>query len=113
MAGWWAQVQLSARVTGPGLLGQPSRVDAQVHGADPAADIRVELLYRHADSPESEPLRTVRLEEQEPDGEARTFAAEFLPELSGRLVYGVRVVPESELLHHAADAGFLTWAKAD
>lgn len=113
VAGWWAQVKLSARVTGPGLLGQPSRVDAQVHGADPAADIRVELLYRHADGPESEPLRTVRLEEQEPDGEARTFAAEFLPELSGRLVYGVRVVPESDLLHHAADAGFLTWAKAD
>lgn len=112
-ADWWPGVSIEASLQGEGRLDRELSVTARVLGAPAAAELRLELLYRHADAVGEGGFRAVPLSEEAGSAEERTFSARFLPELSGSLVYGVRVQPVSALAPSSADAGFVTWARPD
>ncbi|MEM6430313.1 MAG: alpha-glucan family phosphorylase [Deinococcota bacterium] len=74
-------------------------------------EIRVELVYsREGDELESN-LRTVPLAKVETrvDG-SNLYRAQFAPEFTGRLIYGVRVYPVHDALPSPFDAHSIRWA---
>ncbi len=116
----WGQVVL--RVEGPreGALavGQPITVTALVAlGVLTPDDVRVELVAARDEDGAPKDARIVRMELLERAGKGERgegtilrYQAQLAPDVSGSLVYGVRVVPYHSGLAHAYDLGLARWA---
>jgi len=110
----WSEVFFSAQPADGGIrrIGETIELDAVLNPRSLAdIDLRVEVVY----SPEDEALRhdlhVVPMEEVEryDDGGIR-YRARFVPEISGRLAYGVRAYPLHEHLANPFDAHAIRWA---
>ena len=119
VAARWEHVGLSdVEVEQPAAQGdEPLAVTANLSAPGFERDeLVVELVYSRADDELARNLQVVRLTREEaaasgPAGAAR-YSARFTPQLSGRLVYGLRCYPVHEGLASQADAQAVTWAVA-
>lgn len=108
---WWPGVKIAARIDRTQLsAGEAARVTAELAGVPDGAHVSVQLLYGTATADAAGPLTAVELQPARRSGELHRYEATFVPELSGQLVYGVRVLPVNELLASQADGGFVAWA---
>ncbi|MDZ7800670.1 MAG: alpha-glucan family phosphorylase [Trueperaceae bacterium] len=74
-------------------------------------ELRVEVVYGPESGSLSTGLRRVSMEEVERyDDGGVLYRARFRPDFSGRVVYGVRVLPVHEDLASPFDAGAIRWA---
>ncbi|MEX2536709.1 MAG: alpha-glucan family phosphorylase [Trueperaceae bacterium] len=110
----WSGIYLSAKPEDDARIkaGDEVTVEVVLHpGELDDIDIRVEVVY----SSEAEALRSglhrevMECGETYPDG-GRLYRATFQPNLSGRLVYGVRAYPVNDLLANPFDAHAVRWA---
>jgi len=110
----WPGLYLSASPVEDGVLrsGDEIEVDAVLNPRGLSLDdVRVEVVYSRADDQLQKDARTVVMEHVNgfPDGGFH-FRARFVPELSGRLVYGVRAYAYNDLLVSPFDAHSVRWA---
>jgi starch phosphorylase len=120
LAGWkarlaaaWDGVHLSASVSAGGGVEQDSSVSvsALLSGVPAGLEMSVELVYSREDDALEEQLRTVPLTSDAAGGAGGSrWQATFRPELTGRLVYGVRAWPVNDLLASPFESGFICWA---
>lgn len=119
LAAEWPQVQLQASldagVAGSGIeQGASIAVSAELRSVPADVPVQVELVYGLEADGLQQNLRTVQLTRATAgsavSGQER-WTLEFQPELTGRLVYGVRVFPLQPLLADQFNSGFLTWAR--
>jgi len=110
----WPTVELSSTP----VEGEPKRVGETVEVSAVLnrngltdADVRLEVVYSRAEDRLEAGLKRVpmRLVGEESPGVQR-FAASFEPELSGRLVYGVRALAHNSELVSPFDAQAIRWA---
>lgn len=74
-------------------------------------DLRVELVYSHEKDELKQHIYTVAMQETERfDDGTRRYEARFVPEISGELVYGIRVYPFHEHMLSPFDSGAIRWA---
>jgi len=109
----WRDVVVEARLESPDVAraGEPVVVTAVVTAPGWSADeLAVEVVYSRAADALQHRLRTVAMSAASERGGALVYRAEFVPELSGRLAYGVRVRPVNDMLAHPQDAQAVTWA---
>ena len=113
MAGTWRDVSVTARLESPAVAraGEPVVVSAEVTapGWSPG-ELAVEVVYGRAADELRHGLRVVPMRAAPGGGGAISYRAQFVPELSGRLAYGVRARPVNDLLAHPQDAHAVTWA---
>ncbi|HLV12719.1 MAG TPA: alpha-glucan family phosphorylase [Trueperaceae bacterium] len=109
----WPEVTVSARLESPAVTDAGERV---VVGAEVTApgwepeELAVEVVYSHADDALQRRLRVAPMTLASGADGRYSYRAEFAPELSGRLAYGVRVRAVNDLLTHPQDAHAVTWA---
>ncbi|MGE5595582.1 MAG: alpha-glucan family phosphorylase [Hyphomicrobiales bacterium] len=93
--------------------GKPVRVTVQASlGQLQPGDVRVEAVYGVTGMGgefQGEATALLEFEGMENDGISR-FAGTFDPEMSGRVGYVVRIVPQHQDLHNAMDLGLVYWA---
>lgn len=120
LAGWrkrvaetWPTVYLQGRAAADGVrqVGDVVEVEAVFNprGLD-GVDVVVEVVYGLERDGLQHGLHTARMEPRDtyPDG-ARRYVARFRPDLSGRIVYGVRAYPVHSGLATPADGGAVRW----
>jgi glycogen phosphorylase len=113
----WPSVYLSARAAEDRIhqIGDELELEAVLHPGDLRdTELCVEVVYSlDADGLEHN-LRSVTMTKQQtyPDG-ARHYKVRFKPELSGRLVYGVRAYPVNDTLASPFDGHAVRWATPD
>lgn len=92
-------------------IGDEVEVTAVLHLGQLNSDVRVELVYSQASDQLEQNLKRVPLEavEDYPDG-GRLYRVRFKPRLSGRLAYGVRVYPVTELQGSPFESRAIRWA---
>lgn len=114
----WPNVHVQAKpaLKAVNTVGEAVVVEALLHPRGvPRTDLVIELVYAAEGAVPGEELQhrllhvPMREVGEEPDGAIR-YRAEFVPELSGRIVYGVRAYPTHRALAHALEAGMLRWA---
>jgi glycogen phosphorylase len=110
----WPSVYLSAKATEDKVrhIGDEIELEAVLHPRDlQNVELCVEVVYSLEQDDLEHNLRTVRMTCQESfsDGGQR-YLARFKPELSGRLVYGIRVYPVNSSLVSPFDAHAIRWA---
>ena len=110
----WSSVYFSAQAMQDGVyeIGDELTVEAVLHPRDFKLDeLKVEVVYSLEEHALNHHLHSVPMqcEKTYPDGGC-VFRVSFKPELSGRLVYGVRVYPLNEHLISPFDAGAIRWA---
>jgi glycogen phosphorylase len=110
----WPSVYLSAKATEDKVrhIGDEIELEAVLHPRDlQNVELCVEVVYSLEQDNLEHNLRTVRMTCQESfsDGGQR-YLARFKPELSGRLVYGIRVYPVNSSLVSPFDAHAVRWA---
>jgi glycogen phosphorylase len=119
----WHSVYLSARAAEDKIhqIGDELDLEAVLHPKDlgigkdlGATELCVEVVYGLEQDGLEHNLRHVPMTRQEtfPDG-AQHYRARFKPELSGRLVYGVRVYPVNKSLASPFDGHAVRWAVPD
>ncbi len=110
----WHSIYLSAKpvVTEVHRVGDEIQVGAVLHPRELAdLPISVEVVYSLEQDDLKQNLRTVAMTPSEEfDDGARVYQASFTPEISGRLVYGVRAYPQHEHLPSPFDAYAIRWA---
>ena len=110
----WSNVRLSARASENGFHTGDDTLELSAT-LNPAGlsedDLRVEVVYSLEDDNLEENLHTVPMQkvDEQDDGSVR-YHAEFTPEVSGRLVYGVRAYPVNEKLTSPFDLHAIRWA---
>jgi glycogen phosphorylase len=110
----WHSVYLSAKATEDKIrnIGEDIELEAVLHPRDlQNTDLRVEVVYSLEQDNLEHNLRTAPMtcKESFSDG-GQHYVARFKPELSGRLVYGVRVYPVNKSLVSPFDAHAIRWA---
>ncbi|MBX3139522.1 MAG: alpha-glucan family phosphorylase [Trueperaceae bacterium] len=111
----WPQVRFTAGplAEAPLRIGDEVQLGAELHlGGLAADDVVVEIVYSREGDALEERLELVRMEargDRAPDG-TQAYSARFRPKLSGRLVYGARVVATNPLLSSPFDAHAIKWA---
>jgi glycogen phosphorylase len=110
----WHSVYISAKATEDKIrhIGEEIELEAVLHPRDlQDTELCVEVVYSLEQDNLEHNLRTFRMTCQESlsDGGQR-YKARFKPELSGRLVYGVRVYPVNGNLASPFDAHAIRWA---
>ncbi len=109
----WRSVDLRARLGDGAVAGSGDRVVVEAEltapGWDPS-EVAVEVVYSRAADGLQRGIRTVRMDLVSRSDGTHVFQSSFVPELSGRLAFGVRAFPVSDLIAHAADAHAVTWA---
>lgn len=113
LAGSWPGVQLKAAVSASGIMqGDSVSVSAELCGVQPDVQVRVELVCSTEADALQQNLQVVPLIRSAAEGSAgmSLWTAGFQPELTGRLVYGVRAYPLHPLLASQFDSGFVKWA---
>ncbi|HEX7039197.1 MAG TPA: alpha-glucan family phosphorylase [Trueperaceae bacterium] len=109
----WQGVAVEAGLASPEVAraGDPVVVTATVTAPGwSQEELAVEVVYSRSADGLRHGLRAVPMLAGPAAGEAIPYRAEFVPELSGRLAYGVRVRPVNDLLAHPQDAHAVTWA---
>jgi starch phosphorylase len=110
----WPDIYLSAKPA-PDLrrvAGEELELEVVLHPGELAdIDIRVEVVYSREEDGLRAGLHKVPMGKRKsfPDG-GRLYTARFSPELTGRLVYGVRAYPVNDLLANSFDAHAIRWA---
>ncbi|MGL4608255.1 MAG: alpha-glucan family phosphorylase [Trueperaceae bacterium] len=110
----WSSVQLSAKATEDKLrnIGEEIELEAVFHPKDlQDVEVCVEVVYSLEGDNLEHNLRTAKMTRKGTleDGSER-YVAKFKPELSGRLVYGVRAYPIHKRLVSPFDSHALRWA---
>ncbi|ADI14930.1 alpha-glucan family phosphorylase [Truepera radiovictrix] len=110
----WHNLYVSAKplTTRSARVGEPLEIEVTLHPRDLADEaLCVELVYSAEADRLERGLHHVRLEcAQTFDDGGRLYRACFHPEVSGQLVYGVRVYPLNEHLVSPFDAYAIRWA---
>ena len=111
----WTGIYLSADQVEDATvqLGDAIVIEAELHPNGLGdIEVRVEVVYSLESDELKRRLYTVPMKETDPlaDGR-RTFKASFSPEISGRIVYGVRVYPIHPDLVNPFDALAIRWAR--
>ncbi len=109
----WRDVAVEARLESGEVAraGEKVAVSARVEAPGWAPDeLAVEVVYSRAADALQHRLRTVPMSVATSVDGALVYRAEFVPELSGRLAFGVRARPVNDLLAHPQDAHAVTWA---
>jgi starch phosphorylase len=113
VASTWGGVAVEARLEGGDVstAGRPVVVTATVQAPrwEPE-ELAVEVVYSRAGDDLQKGLRVVPMAAEAAGDGVISCRAEFVPELSGRLAFGVRARPVNPLLAHAQDAQAVTWA---
>jgi len=110
----WSEVFFSAQPADGGIrrIGETIELDAVLNPRGLSdIEMRVEVVYGPEDEGLRHDLHVVAMEEVEryDDGGVR-YRARFVPEISGRLAYGVRAYPLHEQLANPFDAHAIRWA---
>ncbi len=113
----WQSVYLAAKTADDKVhqIGDELELEAVLHPRDLGdTELCVEVVYSLEQDGLEHRLRRVTMTRQETfaDGTQR-YKVRFKPELSGRLVYGVRVYPVNGILANPFDAHAIRWATAD
>lgn len=113
----WHSVYLAARAAEDKVhqIGDELELEAVLHPRELGnIELCVEVVYSLEQDALEHNLRAVPMVRQEtfPDG-AQHYKVRFRPELSGRLVYGVRVYPMNHTLASPFDGHAIRWAVAD
>jgi glycogen phosphorylase len=110
----WSSVYLSAKAADDKVhqIGDELELEAVLHPrALQGVELCVEVVYSLEQDNLEHHLYTVPMTRQETLAEgAERYTARFKPELSGRLVYGVRVYPTNSSLVSPFDAHAIRWA---
>ena len=93
-------------------IGQAVRVAALVRlGRLKPEDVRVELVTAHDVDGEALDRHIIEMRRSaDVEDSAHRYTAEFIPESSGSLIYGVRVVPHHPTLPNPLELGLARWA---
>jgi len=110
----WPEVYFSAEPVEERMrrIGEALEVTAVLNTRELSEDeVRVELVYSPEEAELQSHIRVVPMEKAEdhPDG-GSVYRARFTPELSGRLVYGVRAYATHPSLATPFDSGAIRWA---
>lgn len=110
----WPDIYLSAKPSSElrQVAGEELTLEVMLHlGELTDIDVRVEVVYSREEDGLRAGLRRVPMASRQsfPDG-GRLYVAKFRPELSGRLVYGVRAYPVNDMLATPFDAKAVRWA---
>ena len=114
----WPNVHFQAKAAAAVLhtVGERLEVEALLHPRGVALDdIVVELVYAAEEPTSGEDLQRglryalMEIVGEDPDGAVR-YRVDFTPDISGRIVYGVRAYPTHPGLAHPLEAGMLRWA---
>lgn len=110
----WSNLYFSAQAAPDGVqrVGDEVTLEAVVHPRElPIDDLQVEVVYSLEQDALEENLYCVPMQraKDQPDG-ASLFRVTFKPEISGRLVYGVRVYPVHPQIVNPFDLGAIRWA---
>ena len=113
LAGWHS-IYLSAKPLefSRKKMGDSLSFEAVLHPRDLAEfELKVEVVYSLEANALKHAIHTVEMNlvETFADG-GRRYSLSFVPEISGELVYGIRVYPYHELLVSPFDAGVIRWA---
>ncbi len=110
----WPSVHLSARPSEDSVhkVGEALEVEAVLQpGALSGSPLRVEVVYSLEGDELNAGLHYAEMERvQEHDDGSVLYRATFKPEISGRLVYGVRAYPVGENLSNPFDVHAIRWA---
>ncbi len=109
----WPQLHVEARGPHEGqvTVGDYVVIEANVHlGQLTPADVAVEIVYRYGEE-ENAPLWDIPMVRVASSGDGVfTYRGEFVPQSSGQLRYGVRVLPANTDLFNKHELGLVRWA---
>jgi starch phosphorylase len=110
----WPEIYFSAKPLEEQLhrVGDKIQIEAVLHPRGfSQSELRVELVYTLEEDALGRGLHTVEMKHVRsyPDG-GKLYRALFKPEISGRLVYGLRVFPWNDHLASPFDANAIRWA---
>jgi starch phosphorylase len=112
----WPSVKLSAEALDDTVrrIGDALSIEAQLDRGSVEAELIVEVVYARAEAGLDAASYRVVMERVEPEAEDESglirYRTTFRPEVSGKLVYGVRVYPRQALLPSPFDANAVRWA---
>lgn len=110
----WPSLYFSAKAFQDGIyhIGDELEIEVVLNGREiDLSELKVELVYSRESDQLNHNLHTVAMSRQEryPDGGC-LYKARFKPVISGRLVYGVRVIPVVPELPSPFGLGLIRWA---
>jgi starch phosphorylase len=110
----WPSLYFSAKAFQDGIyhIGDELEIEVVLNGREiDLNELKVELVYSRERDQLNHNLHTVAMSRQEryPDGGC-LYQVRFKPVISGRLVYGVRVIPVVPELPSPFDLGLIRWA---